>query len=81
VPIEAMISGTPVIAFGKWWALETVIEWETWIFFEEQSVESLNKAIKKFEKMKFNANEIRKHAEKFDKKVFKKKILKFIEAV
>ncbi len=33
VPIAAMATGTPVIAYGKWWALETVIEWKTWTFF------------------------------------------------
>jgi hypothetical protein len=38
----------------------------------------LNKAINKFEKMDFKADEIGKYAKKFDKKVFKEKILKFI---
>ena len=34
VPLEAMASGTPVIAYWKWWALETVIEKKTGIFFQ-----------------------------------------------
>jgi glycosyltransferase involved in cell wall biosynthesis len=75
-----MISGTPVVAFGKWWALETIIEWETGIFFKEQSADSLNNAIEKFESLKFDAKKIRKHAEKFDKSVFKEKILYFIKS-
>ena len=79
VPIEAMVSWTPVIAYSKWWALETVIDWKTWIFFDEQNVESLNEAITKFEKMNFDYKEIRKHAENFDSKIFKNRILKFIE--
>jgi glycosyltransferase involved in cell wall biosynthesis len=78
VPIAAMATWTPVIAFGKWWALETVVDWKTGIFFEEQSVDSLNKAISKFEEISFDAKDIRKHAEKFDKKVFKEKILAFV---
>lgn len=80
VPLEAQASGTPVIAYAKWWALETVINWKTWIFFEEQSIESLNKAIKKFEKVKFYPKKIRKHAETFDEKIFKQKILDFIKS-
>ena len=72
VPIEAMASWTPVIAFWKWWALETVVNSETWVFFSEQTVESLNEAIERFDKIK-------KHSEKFDKKYFKQNILEFIE--
>lgn len=78
VPLEAMASWTPVIAFWKWWALETVVSWETWIFFEEQTVESLNKAIEEFEKINFDYEKIRDYSKKFDKKVFQEKILKFI---
>jgi hypothetical protein len=49
------------------------------MFFDSQSVESLNKTIKKFEKIKFDYKKIRKHAEKFDEKVFKENIIKFID--
>ncbi len=79
VPIEAMASWTPVIAFWKWWALETVVDSETWVFFGEQTVESLNKAIERFEKLSFDYDKIKKHSEKFDKKYFKQNILEFIE--
>ena len=78
VSVEAMACWTPVIAYNKWWALETVIDWKTWIFFDKQSVESLNKTIENFEEINFDFKEIRKHAEKFDKKIFKEKLLKFI---
>ena len=79
VPLEAQACWTPVIAFKKWWALETVIDWKTGMFFDMQSVESLNKAIAKFEKIKFDYKKIRKHAENFDEKVFKENIIKFID--
>lgn len=79
VPIEAIASWTPVIAFWKWWALETVVDSETWVFFSEQTVESLNKAIERFEKLSFDYDKIKKHSEKFDKKYFKQNILEFIE--
>jgi len=49
------------------------------MFFEEQTVKSLNKVIDEFEKIIFNYKNIRKHAEKFDEKIFKENIVKFIE--
>ena len=73
-----MATGTPVIAYKKWGALETVIDGKTGIFFQDQTVDSLNKAIKNFEKWKLHPKEMRKHSEKFDKKVFKEEILKFV---
>ncbi len=93
VPVEAMISETPVIAYGKWGALETVIppsdfpfnkgrkQAPTWVFFEEQTCESLNEAIKKFENQEFDPQIIRDWALGFDKSVFKGKILMFIEGI
>jgi len=78
VPIAAGATGTPVIAFGKWWALETVVSNKTWVFFNEQTPESLQKAIDLFETMTFDAKAIRKHTEKFDKNVFKQELLEFI---
>ncbi|MBU3103151.1 glycosyltransferase [Clostridium gasigenes] len=73
-PLEAQASGRPVVAYAKGGALETVIADVTGVFFEEQTEESLNKAIKRFETMNFDKNEIRKHAEKFDESIFKSKI-------
>jgi glycosyltransferase involved in cell wall biosynthesis len=79
VPIAAMATGTPVIAYGKWGALETVVDRQTWIFFKEQTVESLNATIEKFETLIFDSQKIRNHAQNFDKKVFKEKLLQFID--
>jgi hypothetical protein len=59
--------------------LETVVSEETGIFFEKQDVESLNFAIKKFEKMDFNYLKIREHTLKFDKKIFRENILNFLK--
>lgn len=79
VPIAAQAAGTPVIAYGKWGALETVIQGKTGIFFDEQTPKSLQKAIDQFETLTFNAAVIREHAEQFDKKVFQEKLVEFIE--
>lgn len=79
VPIEAMASWTPVIAYKKWWALETVVDLKTWIFFEKQDINSLNNAIDRFEKMTFDSDSIRNHALWFDKEIFKNKIINFVK--
>ena len=78
VPLESMSSGRPVVAYGKGGALETVIEGKTGILFEKQTVDNLIKAVKKFQKMKFDSKVIRRQAEKFDKGVFKDKVFSYI---
>jgi glycosyltransferase involved in cell wall biosynthesis len=49
VPLEAQGQGTPVIAFNKGGAKETVLNNQTGILFNHQTPKSLIKAIKKFE--------------------------------
>jgi glycosyltransferase involved in cell wall biosynthesis len=80
VPIESMTYGIPVIAYGKWWALETVVEWVTGTFFPEQTTVALNATIEKFETMEFDKNAIMNHAKEFDKTVFQRKIIDFISS-
>ncbi len=82
VPLEAMACGKPVIAYKKGGVLETVLtkgKNKTGIFFEQQTPEHLHQALKEFQKTKFNASLIRKHALRFDCAVFRKKIKAFIE--
>lgn len=80
-PLEAMASGRPVIAFNKGGALDTIIDGKTGIFFKNQNVSSLIKAIESFKKSKkkFNPKEIRQQALKFDKSQFQKKLMTFLE--
>ncbi len=49
VPVEAMSSGRPVIAYARGGALDTVVEGETGLFFHEQSVAALVDAVERFE--------------------------------
>lgn len=79
IPLEAMASGCPVIAFNKGGAKETVVDKQTGLFFNHQTKESLIKAIEKAEKIKFNQQEIKTHAEQFSEKVFHDKMLDYIE--
>ena len=87
VPLEAMASGTPVIAFAKGGALETVIQSDdptlaTGLFFHEQSVEAINEAISNFESLPepISAQACRRQAERFAPARFRKEISSFIEA-
>lgn len=75
VPLEAMASGRPVIAFRNGGASETIVEGKTGRFFDEQTIDSLAYAVKNFDPSKFNPEDCRKQAEKFDASVFENKII------
>jgi glycosyltransferase involved in cell wall biosynthesis len=79
-PLEAMASGVPVIAYKKGGALETVIEGKTGEFFYPQTVEALTNTLKRFNKKKYSLTVLRNQAEKFDKSIFKNKILEYINS-
>ena len=81
LPVEAQACGTPVIAYGRGGARETVIDKRTGLLFDEQTVPSLLDAIERFERLKdqFNANEIRQHATSFSEEHFKQNLKVFID--
>lgn len=79
VVLEAQAAGTGVIALGKGAALETVIKGKTGVFFNEQTVAALVEAVKTFEKMTFDPQIIREHAERFSLKRFQKEFKQFVE--
>jgi len=82
VPVEAQACGTPVICLNQGGTAETVIDGVTGIYFEEQSVTSINSAIHRFKKSShyFNPKQIRDHALQFSKQRFEKEIYAFIHA-
>lgn len=69
-PLEAMAAGTPVICFGQGGATESVVDGETGVYFAEQTSQSLQQAIKKFEKLNLNIQKIRRRAEMFSVEKF-----------
>ncbi|WP_461488866.1 glycosyltransferase family 4 protein [Pontibacter sp. HJ8] len=80
-PVEAQACGTPVIAFARGGAVETVIDGITGILFHEQTATALLDALRQFEEggLIFNAHTIRENASRFSTDVFKKTIASFIE--
>ena len=73
-PLEAMASGRPVIAYRGGGSVETVLEGETGIFFNEQTEEALMKAVKDFDSKDFQPIKCRAQAEKFSIEVFRERI-------
>lgn len=78
-PVEAMSFGKPVIALAQGGVLESVVEGKTGIFFEEPTVVSLVKTLKKFQNLRFKPEDCINQARKFSKKRFKGEIIKFVE--
>ena len=81
IPVEAQAAGTPVIAFGRGGALETVVNGETGLLFEEQSAESLCKAIEGFEGRTWNRQACREQAGRFDVERFRSGIRSVVKGV
>lgn len=81
VPVESMASGTPVLAYAKGGALETVIDGVTGYLFYEQSIDSINSCIMKFEDNQKGLDTllIRRQAEKYSKSKFQNLIKSFID--
>jgi len=73
-PIEALASGTPVIAYKAGGALEYIKQNQNGIFFEEQTVASMKQAILDFEnKNNWNEEVIRDSAKPFNEDYFEEK--------
>lgn len=83
VPVEAQACGTPVIAFGRGGATETVVHGKTGIWFPDQTVDCLVAALELFEGMhdKFDAERLRNHALRFRTERFEEELFGFVESV
>jgi glycosyltransferase involved in cell wall biosynthesis len=79
-PIEVQACGRPVIAYAAGGALTTIVEGSTGIFFSEQTAESLQHALTRFDDAYFDPEAIRRHAEDFDTQRFLRRISQFIDA-
>jgi len=86
ITVEAQACGTPVIAYGRGGATETVIPLDntsndapTGVFFQEQTVDSLVRAIQIFKKNRnrFMPRTIRKNAERFNTLRFRNELNAF----
>jgi glycosyltransferase involved in cell wall biosynthesis len=77
-PVEALATGTPVIAYRAGGALDYVAEGVTGQFFAKQTAESLVAALQSFDAKQFNAPGIRVSAQRFSVEAFKQSMQEFI---
>ncbi len=76
VPLEAQACGTPVIAFGKGGALESV---KSGTFFPEQTADSIAAAVRIFSAKPLDRSKISEKMTPFGKITFKLKVAEFVE--
>jgi glycosyltransferase involved in cell wall biosynthesis len=85
-PVEAQACGTPVIAFGKGGALESVVGLDsahgspTGVFFNEQTVKSIQSAVQTFEAQtdKFSSDACHVNAARFSEANFRHNMLELV---
>lgn len=70
VPVEAMASGRPVIAYGRGGATETVIPGLSGRLFDEQSADAIVAAVEAFRDSDFDPAAIVRHAGRFSRARF-----------
>lgn len=71
VPVEAMASGRPVVAFGRGGATETVVDGLTGTFFAEQGVDALVDAVERCERAGLDPADAVRRASHFGRDAFK----------
>nr|WP_254803893.1 glycosyltransferase [Methylobacterium sp.]USU34677.1 glycosyltransferase [Methylobacterium sp.] len=70
VPVEAMASGRPVVAYGRGGATESVVADQTGVFFHEHTVTALMEAIARLETLALDPAAIARHAAGFNRARF-----------
>jgi glycosyltransferase involved in cell wall biosynthesis len=70
VPVEAQACGRPVVALGRGGALDTVIDGETGVLFDDTTVESLAAAMARAAATTWDSAKIRRHADQFSRTRF-----------
>jgi glycosyltransferase involved in cell wall biosynthesis len=84
-PLEAQASGTPVIAYGKGGALETIRGLDhaqpTGVFFETQSVDALIQAVRRFEALPqpISPQACRANAQRFSQARFRQAFTEWVD--
>lgn len=81
VPVEAMASGRPVIAYGRGGATETVVDGVSGTFFAEQSVEAISSAVKRLADLDLHPADIAAHADQFGRAQFFRKMQGHIDGL
>jgi glycosyltransferase involved in cell wall biosynthesis len=78
-PLQAQAAGRPVIARGAGGALDSVIEGETGVFFEEPTPEALAAAVRAFDPDAVDPRACVQNAARFDASVFRRRLMRLVE--
>jgi glycosyltransferase involved in cell wall biosynthesis len=78
-PVEALASGTPVIAYRGGGALDYVIPGKTGEFFPERTVDSVKAALVIFKPETYESADARAKAQEFTPEIFREKFQKLID--
>jgi glycosyltransferase involved in cell wall biosynthesis len=81
VPVEAMASGRPVVAFGRGGATETVATGVSGVFFAEQSVEAITSAVRSLADIAIDPEKIAARANQFGREQFFQKMRAHIDGL
>jgi glycosyltransferase involved in cell wall biosynthesis len=79
--VEALASGTPVIAYKKGGALDYVLPGKSGQFFEQPTAESLSKALTAFEPQRYSHPSIAVFAHRFSREEFQKRMHSYLSNV
>ena len=83
VPVEAMASGRPVLAYRGGGVRETVVEGSTGLFFDDQSADSVIDVVQRFERCaeQFRTEDLTRRAREFDRARFERRFSAFLKEV
>ncbi len=80
-PLEANAHGTPVVAYGRGGAAETVVEGETGVLFQKQSEDDVVRAIQLCFAITWDVEKLWTNAEKFSPARYRRELREVIEAL
>lgn len=78
-PVEAMMAGTPVVAYWGGGYQESVIEGETGVFVNELTTAAVKQGMERITDFQFSISKIQNHAQKFSKERFMKEVKQLVE--
>jgi len=71
VPVEAMASGRPVLAYRRGGATETVVEGLSGLFFDTQTVDAIADGVERMSRLSIDQDAILAHARTFSEETFR----------
>lgn len=77
--VEAQAAGRPVIALARGGVRDSVLPDETGVWVEEQTVEALIEAVRRFEMLSFDTERLVQHAGKFSTERFQRELRAIVD--